>query len=228
MKRSVRPWWATAMAVSGRTIGDGGPQMVPDTVITNYQTASPVAVQDPQNPQPIRTFNTLNDARQIESGAFVIAHWELDRTELEIGARASTIDQQNAGVWHAMILAVRFVFLVEDTQRLDSTGFRVAQHRESQFILHLKFSNQFRRFVDDGCHADTEGLKRVCMVGQLDELFNAIGSPYGASREKNDQAVFATKFGESDALAIRVEHFQCRQRAADVSVGRPLPCLRQG
>ncbi len=48
--------WATAMAVSGRTIGDGGPQLVADTVVTNYQTSSPVIVQDPQNPQPGELF----------------------------------------------------------------------------------------------------------------------------------------------------------------------------
>jgi hypothetical protein len=48
--------WATAMAISGRTIGIGGPQLVQDTVITNYQSASFVEVQDPQNPTPGELF----------------------------------------------------------------------------------------------------------------------------------------------------------------------------
>lgn len=48
--------WATAMAVSGRTIADTGTQLVADTVVTNYQTASPVIVQDPANPQPGELF----------------------------------------------------------------------------------------------------------------------------------------------------------------------------
>ena len=48
--------WATAMSVSGRTIADTGVQLVADTVVTNYQTSSPVIVQDPENPQPGELF----------------------------------------------------------------------------------------------------------------------------------------------------------------------------
>jgi iron complex outermembrane receptor protein len=53
---------------------------------------------DPANPQPLEELQTLNDAREIEGGAYATFRREKGRIGLEVGARLSGLHQRNAGM----------------------------------------------------------------------------------------------------------------------------------